>query len=54
MRKYLQHCLNSGHLYCRFMDLGVGKENAIKILRFIERSYLYCLLYRENTEAVTV
>ena len=38
MRKLIHHSLNILHLYCRMVDVGLKKETAAKICRFLEGS----------------
>jgi hypothetical protein len=40
-----QHHFNVVHLYCRLVDAGMKKHTVAVVCRFLERTYLYKILY---------
>ena len=46
MRQLTQHSMNVLHLYCRMRELGVSKDMAAGLCRWVERfSLVYKLMY---------
>lgn len=39
MTAIIQHYMNPLHIYCRLMDLGLGKGTAMFLCRVYERSF---------------
>lgn len=40
MRRFLQHCLNPLHIYCRLCEVGISKGTAVRVSNLYER-YIY-------------
>ena len=43
-KNYLQHRLNPVHMYCRLMDIGIGKHRARLVCAVYER-FLYRMMW---------
>jgi hypothetical protein len=44
----IKHCMNPLHIYCRLMDLGMGKRLSSFLCRFYERAiFKRCFLVND-------